>query len=294
MILKDLFEFSMDKGRVLFQENDDGKYFYIVKSGILELIIKGERKKLFNEWDCFGELALLQKCKRTGTVKCVTEVQLFVLDGQVFRDLVKSINQNKLKDKLFFINMIPMIRSLENIQKTNLARLINLVSFEDQDKIICEGDVGDRMYIIKEGIVSCRSKNKEIRKLYAKDFFGHNSILIECKRSLDVISIGKTTCYEFSKNTLIEAIGPTYKETILFSIFKECLLRNKFFSEIFNENQFERMFEYFELRIYKNQEVVYQKGVKNRKIVILIEGNIINVMYCIYFLPFMNLKKYKF
>ena len=277
MILKDLFEFSMEKGRVLFQENDDGKYFYIVKSGILELLIKGERKKLFKEWDCFGELALLQKCKRTGTVKCISEVELFVLDGLVFRDLVKSINQNKLKDKLFFMDMIPMIRSLDNIQKTNLARLINLVDFEDQEKIITEGDMGDRMYIIKDGVVSCRYKNKEIRKLYSKDFFGHNSILIDCKRSLDVISIGKTTCYEFSKGTLIEALGTTYKETILFSIFKECLMRNKFFSEIFNESQFERTFEYFELRIYKNQEVIYQKGVKNRKIVILIEGNIINV-----------------
>jgi signal-transduction protein with cAMP-binding, CBS, and nucleotidyltransferase domain len=137
--------------------------------------------------------------------------------------------------------------------------------------------MGDRMYIIKDGIVSCRFKNKEIRKLYSKDFFGHNSILIECKRSLDVASIGKTTCYEFSKETLIEALGNGYKETILFSIFRECLIKNKFFSEIFNETQFERMFEYFELRIYKNKDVIYQKEVKNRKILILIEGNIINV-----------------
>jgi CRP-like cAMP-binding protein len=128
MILKDLFEFSMEKGRVLFQENDDGKYFYIVKSGILELSIKMQHKKFFKEWDCFGELALLQKCKRTGTVKCVTEVDLFVLDGHVFRDLIKSINQNKLKEKLFFIDMIPLIRNLDNIQKTNLARLINFVN----------------------------------------------------------------------------------------------------------------------------------------------------------------------
>lgn len=277
MILKDLFEFSMEKSRVLFQENDDGKYFYIVKSGILELIINNERKKLFKEWDCFGELALLQKCKRTGTVKCVTEVELFVLDGHVFRDLVKSINQNKLKEKLFFIDVIPIIKCLDNIKKTNLARLINLVNFEDQEKIISEGEMGDRMYIIKEGIVSCRFKNKEVRKLYAKDYFGHNSVLIECKRSLDVLSIGKTCCYEFSKATLIEALGTSYKETILFSIFKDCLLKNKFFSEIFNESQFEKMFDYFELKIYKNQDVIYQSNLKNRKIVILIEGNIINV-----------------
>lgn len=285
MILKDLFEFTLEKDRILFQENDEGKYFYIVKSGILELTIKGERKKLFKEWDCFGELALMQKCKRSGTVKCITEVELFVLDGQVFRDLVKSINTNKLKDKIFFIDMIPMIKCLDNIQKTNLARLINLVEFEDQEKIIREGDIGDRMYIIKDGVVSCRARNKEIRKLYSKDFFGHNSILIECKRSLDVISIGKVSCYEFSKATLKEALGDSYKDIILFSIFRECVLANKFFSEIFNESHFEKMFELFELKVYKNLEIIYHLNSKVKKVLILIEGNIVNVsnnMYIIF------------
>jgi signal-transduction protein with cAMP-binding, CBS, and nucleotidyltransferase domain len=66
--------------------------------------------------------------------------------------------------------MIPMMPSLDNIQKTNLARLINLIEFEDQENIIIEGDFGDNMYIIKGGVVSCRYKNKEIRKLNPKTF----------------------------------------------------------------------------------------------------------------------------
>jgi hypothetical protein len=44
----------MEKGLSMFQENDDGKYFSVVKSGILELLIIDERKKLFKEWDCLG------------------------------------------------------------------------------------------------------------------------------------------------------------------------------------------------------------------------------------------------
>jgi len=228
-------------------------------------------------------LALVQKCKRSGTVKCLTNVELFVLDGQVFRDLVKNINQNKLKDKIFFIDMIPMIKCLDNIQKTNLAKLINSVEFEENKKIIKEGDIGDRMYIIKDGIVSCKLKDKEIRQLSEKDFFGHNSILIECKRSLDVIAVGKVVCYEFSKNVLKEALGESYKEIILFSIFKDCIKTNNFFSEIFNEGQLEKMFDLFELKVYKNHEIIYQPNNKFKKIVILIEGNIVNVFFFIFF-----------
>jgi CRP-like cAMP-binding protein len=269
----------MEKDKVLFQENDDGKYFYIVKSGVLELLIKKERKKLFNEWDCFGELALMQKCKRTGTVKCLTDVELLVLEGQLFRDIVKSLTSSKLKENILFIDMIPMVKSLDNIQKTNLAKLITLKEFQDAEKIIKEGDVGDGFYIVKDGCVSCQTKGKEIRKLYANDFFGHNSILIECRRSLDVVAVGKVFCYEFSKATLKEALGETYKEIILFSIFKECVLSNKFFSEIFNEAQVEKIFELFEMKIYKDQDVIYMNNSKTKKIVILIEGNIVKVLF---------------
>ena len=274
----------MEKDQILFNQNENGKYFYIVKSGVLELLSNNEHIKNFVEMDCFGEMALLQKNKRTGTVRTVTDSELYVLDGDIFRSIVKKINQTRLKERLYFIDMIPLVRSLDNIQKTNLAKLINLKTFLDQEKIIKEGENGDAMYIIKKGIVSCCSESREIRKLYGKDYFGHNSILIECKRSLDVISIGNSSCYVFSKETLIEALGNNYKDAIFFSIFKDSLLRNSFFSEIFTESQIEQIYEKFVLKKYKNKDVIFEAGIKSRKILLLIEGNIINVKIMIYFL----------
>jgi len=267
----------MEKNKILFQENDDGNYFYLVKSGNLSLSVKGEVIKKFKEWDYFGELALIQKCQRSGTVKCLTDCEIFVLDGKIYREKIKSVTNQKLKDKLYFIDMIPMTKCLDNIKKINLARLINLVYFKKDEKIIKEGEIGDRMYIIKNGIVSCQKNNIEIRKLYDRDFFGHNSIIIECKRSLDVIALDNVVCYEFSLNTLREALGVNYKDVILFAIFKEAIINNSFFSEIFNENIFEKMFEFFEIKIYKNSEIIYKKNSMNKKIVILLEGNIVDV-----------------
>ena len=157
----------MEKNQILFNENENGKYFYIVKSGELELLNNNEHKKYFKEMDCFGEMALLQKNKRSGTVRTVTDSELYVLDGDIFRSIVKSVNQNRLKERLYFIDMIPMISSLDNIQKMNLAKLINLKKFSDQEKIISEGENGDAMYIIKKGSVSCCYNSKEIRKLHS-------------------------------------------------------------------------------------------------------------------------------
>jgi CRP-like cAMP-binding protein len=276
----DIIEFRLDKDQVLFREGEEGNFFYIVKTGKLELSIKGEKKKVFNDWDCFGELALLQKCKRTGTVKCLTDSKVYFIDGGIFRDLVQRLNNNRMKDRYSFIEMIPIIKNLNQVQKTSLAESINQVEFEDKEKIITCGDIGDNMYIVKEGIVSCKIKSREIRRLYTKDYFGQNALFTEGKRTLDVVSFGKCVCYEFTRETFKEALGESYKDIILHSIFMNHITNNKFFSDLFIESQFHNLYKLFELKSYKQNDVVYpQEQNKNKKIVLVIEGNIVNVRF---------------
>jgi CRP-like cAMP-binding protein len=278
MVLNDIIELRLDKNQTLFKEGDDGNLFYFVKSGVLEMSIKGEKKKTFNEWDCFGELALLQRSKRTATVKCLTPCRIYLIDGSVFREIMTKSNTNRLKDRLAFIDLIPIIRYLDSTQKNNLAESINQVEFEDKEKIICEGDIGENMYIIKEGVVSCRSKTKEIRKLYSKDYLGQNALFTEGRRTLDVISFGRSICYEFTRNVFKEALGDNYKETILNSIYLNHVTNSQFMSDTFTESQLNDLFKFFKLKIYKSDDIVYNINNKqNKKILIIIEGNLVNV-----------------
>jgi cGMP-dependent protein kinase len=268
----------LERDQMLFKEGEEGNFFYIVKSGKLELSIKGEKKKIFEEWDCFGELALLQRCKRSGTVKCLTDARVYFLDGGVFRDLVQRINNTLMKDRYSFIEMIPVVKNLNQVQKTSLAGLIKQVDFSDKESIISEGDMGDNMYIIKEGIISCRGKGKEIRRLYAKDYFGQNALFTEGRRTLDVISLGKTICYEFTRDMFKEALGDTYKDIILCSIYMNHMTNNAFMTDLLIESQLHNLYKNFQLKSYKEKEVVFTHDhTSNKKLVIVIEGNIINV-----------------
>jgi CRP-like cAMP-binding protein len=275
--MADIVEFRLEKGQTLFREGDDGNFFYILKSGTLELLIKNKKKKTFQEWDCFGELALLQKCKRTGTVRCLTDCRIYFIDGTVFREFQK-FNTNKLKERIEFIELIPILKHLNGVQKTSLAEMINQVEFSDKEKIICEGDYGDNFYIIKEGLVSCRSKVKEIRRLYSKDYMGQNALFTEGIRTLDVVSVGRTICYEFTKEAFVNSLGENYKEIILFSIYFNHMSTCKFISEIFTEPQISDIYKLFKLKIYKGEDIVYSRDIQNnKKIIIVLEGNIINV-----------------
>ena len=76
------------------------------------------------------------------------------------------------------------------------------------------GEIGETLYIIKEGSVSIRIGDKEVRQLKEYDYFGQNAILMHTKRMMDVISLEKTICYELSKNDLIEALVDKYIQCV--------------------------------------------------------------------------------
>lgn len=283
LVLEDLIEFQLDQGRYLYEEGDHGSYFYILKKGVLETYSKGEVKGKYKDWDCFGELALIQKCKREETVKCLTPAVLFILDGSSFRDLLSKMNMLKIKERFNYLDLIPIFEGLTDIERQCIAEFMNPVNFEYGDSIICEGDLGNKLYFIKEGCVSCRYRGREIRKLYERDFFGENSLILETKRSLDVIAISRTVCYELTKSSFQEAFGRGYKDIILFSCFKGSVSKNKFYNDLFLESQLYNIYKSFTLKVYKNGEKVYENYEKNekeeknqnKKIVVLIEGNLV-------------------
>lgn len=94
---------------MLFRKGDNGDYFYIIKSGYVELVIDDSNKKVLHPMMTFGELALIERNKRTATVQTFDkEVELYALEGVLFREIVKKINQGEMKDRLLFITVVPI------------------------------------------------------------------------------------------------------------------------------------------------------------------------------------------
>jgi cGMP-dependent protein kinase len=150
--------------------------------------------------------------------------------------------------------------------------------FKEGHTIITEGDKGESLYIIKEGVISCEKENVEIRKLHSKDYFGESSILFETRRSLSIKSLTRSICYNITKNVLIEALGNEFKQNLLIGICKESFLNSKIMKHLIFHDYFARMYPAFKLHFYSDGEVIVQKSVKvASRIIILIEGNILNV-----------------
>ena len=281
LILNELIFFPFPEGRIIYEEGDEGNFFYILASGKVEASIEGEKKKNYYPWECFGELSLITQQKREETLKCIDNVEVFTIDGESFRDILKRINENILKERFNFLNTISIFQFLDNVSKYNVAQKIKIKEFQSNEQIISRGEIGHTLYIIKDGLVSCRIGIKEIRKLGNNDYFGQNAILIDVKRGVDVIALQKTICFELSRNDLKLALGSKYIDVILFCFFKHSVEKNKILKNIFIESQMNDIFKSFKVKIYAKHEKIYDSNNKdklkstNKKIVIIIEGSII-------------------
>ena len=64
LILNELIFFPFPKGRIIYEEGDEGNFFYILASGNVEATVKGKKKRNYSPWECFGELSLISKKKK--------------------------------------------------------------------------------------------------------------------------------------------------------------------------------------------------------------------------------------
>ena len=243
------------KGNIIYNEGEEGNFFYVISKGKIQAYDKLKKViKKYGEWDCFGELSLITQQKREETVKCLENVELFSIDGISFRETQKRINEQILKERYDFLNNIFIFETLDTISKYNVAQRVILKTFEKDTKIINFGEIGYDLYIIKEGLVSCRIDNKEIRQLKVNDYFGQNAILIDTKRGMDVIAIEKTSCFQISKDALIEALGENYTHSILFCFFKNCIEKSESLKVLFHDNLINEIYKLFNIGIYSKDE----------------------------------------
>jgi MFS family permease len=71
-------------GEVIFRQGDPGDRFYVIGDGEVEIALDGGPPKTLGRGGYFGEIALLRDVPRTATVTTRTEVELYVLERDVF------------------------------------------------------------------------------------------------------------------------------------------------------------------------------------------------------------------
>ena len=299
LVINEIIYIKAPKETKIYDINDLSNYYYIINKGTVNLIRNKETRKnshkdesenfeqnnekilkTLGPWESFGELSFFNGKKRNEVVISQENVELYIIDSESCRELLKRNNEIILKEKYNFLNNISIFESLDKISKYNVAQKLKKKEFPPNSKIISRGDIGDKLYIIKEGIVSCKIGVKEIRKLSNNEYFGENTILVEVKRGADIITLQKCICYELSKDDLREALSNDFIDVILFCFFTHCINNNNYLKQIIIESLIHDIFRCFSIKQYiKKEHICSQKNSdeskKNKKrLIIVVSGSI--------------------
>ena len=303
LVLNEIMYITVCKGMTIYDNNDLSNYFFIINKGTVSIKYRESSKqfkvynknednnndnknkvdninKVFGPMESFGDISFYNGKKRLEKMVAQDNVELYAIDSESFRELLKRNNEIILKEKYNFLNNISIFESLDKISKYNVAQKLKKKEFPVNTKIIKRGEVGETLYIIKEGIVSCKIGVKEIRKLSNNEVFGQNAIIVEEKRGADIITLQKCICYEISKNDLKEALSDDYIDIILFCFFNYCVNNDLYMKQIVNDSLIHNIFRCFSIRQYNRKEKICNikssdEMKKNKKrLIIVISGSI--------------------
>jgi CRP-like cAMP-binding protein len=99
-VAEQLQESPYAEGEVIFEQNSKAESFYLIYSGNVKIVRKHEGKEkhlaTLVSNDYFGEMALIENRRRSGTASALTDTMLLVLSRQDFENLLKQAPQLRL------------------------------------------------------------------------------------------------------------------------------------------------------------------------------------------------------
>lgn len=161
----------------------------------------------------FGELALLYNMPRAATVTAITDGFLWAMDRATFRKIVLNAAFKKRKAYESLIDTVPILNNLQSYEKMNLADALIPQSFSPGEFIINEGDTGDGMYFVQEGMVSILITNTngqqmEVNRIGKGGYFGELALIEHKPRAASVCAVGGVKVAYLDKATFERLLGP--------------------------------------------------------------------------------------
>ena len=117
---------------------------------------------------------------------------------------------------------IPLFRILSDEKIEFLQNNLKVEKFQNGKKIINQGDIGDKLFIIKQGRVDFFVNSRYIRSLNDGEEFGIRSLILTSdKRTATAIANGEVYCYTLTANVFKSILEPNLMEYFTNKIYLE-------------------------------------------------------------------------
>lgn len=257
-------------GDILIWQDSIGDLFFILETGFVDIIKDGVKVAKLGPGKAFGELALINDINRTATVKACNVCIAWTLDRQTMRDVLANQETASRGNKIAFLKTVQMFVKLSDTTLGQIADVMKLVSYEQNDKIIKQGEVGDQFYIIQSGHALVTQGNKELARLSPGNCFGELALISNEPRKATVTAIDSLNCYTIDKQTFTSVLG-TLKDAETQSTGITILRKVKLLEGL-SEKQLVIISRSLETKDYENGENIVNQGDEGDKFYMIASG----------------------
>jgi CRP-like cAMP-binding protein/RsiW-degrading membrane proteinase PrsW (M82 family) len=197
--IADLLEpVHFDAGEAIVEEGEPADRWYVIADGTAavthsDLIGQSVTLAVLGPADSFGERALLNGTQlRSATVTALTRLEAFALSRADalahISDAVRARIQQRL-DAMAIDTALKRASPYASLPQSALRSLASELQSEwvrRGEVVILEGDVGDRMYLIRSGSVEVVKGKRRVAVLRPGDSFGEVAVLTSVPRTATV------------------------------------------------------------------------------------------------------------
>ena len=138
---------------------------------------------------------------RAGITPAVQRQEIYMFKG------IKERGGKEATRPITLLQEIDIFKHFSMEAKTFLSERIQRYHFSQGDVIVKQGDQGDSLFIVVEGVVGVQvqtddGRTKEVARLGAGDFFGEMALLTGESRTATVIALVDTDVFELTKSDI--------------------------------------------------------------------------------------------
>jgi len=237
----DLFTFrKIKRDEVVYEEGTDvtKKICLILDGTIVDKTknkVEGKRLTILFE----NELVSQNEYKINNTLTAEPDCIIAEADYKKFNDVLGGglKNANISSQKFKAIDNINLFKNLSEDKKEKIEKNLKLEKFNNGKKIISQGQIGNKLYIIKKGRVDLFLNSKYIKSAREGEDFGSKFLFLKnSKYLMTIIANGYVECYtlsaEICRNILDENLLEYFQKKYHFNDFSIELKDLEFIKEL--------------------------------------------------------------
>jgi CRP-like cAMP-binding protein len=223
-ILKIARHIAFPEQATIIKEGTKGDSIYFILSGEVTVYKKDSSGKeiildSLLDGDFFGEFGFFTGGKRNATVISTSRVELYEFKKQDMEELAQKYpNVSKVLIDFYkkrvldnIIAMTPVFSGLNYNERADIINRFELLVVEPGKVVIREGEPGDAMYVVKDGLLEVSTVDKNGRdvvlaKLGEGDIFGEVALITGKQRTATVKTLKQSRLMKLNKQDFQEIV----------------------------------------------------------------------------------------